>query len=35
MYTLGTESGAMSAVDRFYAALPVVAWQSVARRALI
>ena len=34
MYTLGTDSGAMSAVDRFYATLPVAAWQSVARRAL-
>jgi len=35
MYTLGTESsGAMPAVDRFYATVAGAAWQSVARRAL-
>ena len=35
MYTLGTESsGAMPAVDRFYATVAGAAWQSVARRVL-
>jgi lipopolysaccharide/colanic/teichoic acid biosynthesis glycosyltransferase len=34
MYTLGTESGAMPAVDRFYATVSGASWQSLARRAL-
>ena len=35
MYTLGTDSsGAMPAVDRFYATVAGAAWQSVARRVL-
>jgi lipopolysaccharide/colanic/teichoic acid biosynthesis glycosyltransferase len=34
MYTLGTESGAMPAVDRFYATVSGASWQSLARRVL-
>jgi lipopolysaccharide/colanic/teichoic acid biosynthesis glycosyltransferase len=34
MYTLGTESGAVPAVDRFYATVSGASWQSLARRAL-